>query len=301
MPDFADPDIFRTVLESLQIGVYLVDRDRRIMFWNDGAQNITGFLRQDVLGRYCRDNILVHCDENNSLLCGDACPLTEVMRDGQPREAEVYLRHREGHRVPVLVRAVPIRDRHGAVVGAAETFDERDAVAAPDRRHNQLAAYGWADEKTGLPGHGFTESLLHEAMVLFSEHTAPFGVLRIQVDQLEHFRALHGQGAADGILRVVADTLKKTLRREDMLGRWAEDQFLAIVPFCNAMERLAARWQKVVNSSGIPWWGDQLSVTISIGGTIDRPGDTMESILQRTEQALWQSVAQGGNCFNSIA
>jgi diguanylate cyclase (GGDEF)-like protein/PAS domain S-box-containing protein len=299
MPDFADPEIFRTVLESLQIGVYLVDRDRRIMFWNDGAQKITGYLRQDVLGRFCRDNILVHCDENNSLLCGAACPLAEVMRDGLPREAEVYLRHREGHRVPVLVRAIAIRDRHGAVIGAAESFGERHSVVSPDRRQNHLAAYGWVDGETGLPGHGLTESLLHEAMVLFSEHTVPFSVIRIHVDQLEHFKALHGQGAADAILRVIADTLKNTLRPEDMLGRWAEDQFLAIVPFCGALERLATRLQKVVHSAGIPWWGDQLSVTISIAGTRYRPGDTPESILQRTERALEHSVTHGGNCFTA--
>jgi diguanylate cyclase (GGDEF)-like protein/PAS domain S-box-containing protein len=299
MPDFADPEIFRTVLESLQFGVYLVDRDRRIMFWNDGAEKITGHLRQDVLGRFCRDNILVHCDENNTLLCGTACPLTEVMRDGHPREAEVYLRHREGHRVPVLVRAVAIRNRHGAVIGAAESFDERESAVFPDRRQTNLAARGLTDAETGLADHEFTESLVREALLRFNEHAVPFGLMRIQVDQLEHCKALHGQGAADGILRVVADTLRKTLRGDDLLGRWAEDQFLAIVPFCTAMDRLAARLQKVVTSAGIPWWGDRLSATISIGGTTAQPGDTLDLLLRRTEKALQHSVAQGGNCFTA--
>jgi diguanylate cyclase (GGDEF)-like protein/PAS domain S-box-containing protein len=297
MPDFSNPEIYRTILESLHTGVYLVDRERRIMFWNDGAEKITGHLRHDVLGRFCRDNILVHCDENNQLLCGDDCPLTDVMRDGHPREAEVYLRHREGHRVPVLVRAVPIRDGHGTVIGAAESFSERESAVSPERRTCSMVSQGKADDKIGLPDHAFTESLLRESMVLFGNQALPFGVIRIQVDQLEEFKAQHGQGAADSILRVVAETLKNTLRRDDMLGRWAQDQFLAIVPFCSSLEELAVRWQGVVNGSGIPWWGDRLSVTISIGGTRYRQADTIELILQRTEQALQKSLAQGGNCY----
>src|SRR5437016_7225941 len=164
MSDFSNPEIYRTVLESLHTGVYLVDRERRIVFWNDGAEKITGHLRHDVLGRLCRDNILVHCDDNNKMLCVDACPLIEVMRDGQPREVAVYLRHRGGYRVPVLVRAVPIRDAHGAVIGAAESFSERESALSPERRTCSMVSQGSTDEKTGLPDHAFTESLLRESL-----------------------------------------------------------------------------------------------------------------------------------------
>ena len=137
MAELQGPEIFRAVLESLQTGVYLVDRDRRIVFWNDGAERITGYLRQDVLGRCCRDNIVLHCDENNSVLCTTACPLAETMRDGQFREADVFLLHRAGYRLPVHVRAVPIRNRHGSIIGAAESFDEQRFVE-PDRRQARM-------------------------------------------------------------------------------------------------------------------------------------------------------------------
>ena len=56
MPDFKDPEIFRTVLSSLQTGVYLMDRDRKIHFWNDGAEKITGYLRQEVVARFAAAN-----------------------------------------------------------------------------------------------------------------------------------------------------------------------------------------------------------------------------------------------------
>jgi PAS domain S-box-containing protein len=60
MPDFRSSEIFRRIVEQLEVGVYIVDRARKIQFWNHGAERITGFLAQDVVGRFCRDNILVH-------------------------------------------------------------------------------------------------------------------------------------------------------------------------------------------------------------------------------------------------
>jgi PAS domain S-box-containing protein len=52
---FTDPEIYRAVLESMQNGIYLVDRSGKIRFWNEGAEKITRYLRQDVLGHSCRD------------------------------------------------------------------------------------------------------------------------------------------------------------------------------------------------------------------------------------------------------
>jgi PAS domain S-box-containing protein len=59
MPELSDPEIYQSVLENLETGVYIVDRNRRICFWNDGAEQITGYLRQDVVGHFLRDHLLI--------------------------------------------------------------------------------------------------------------------------------------------------------------------------------------------------------------------------------------------------
>src|SRR5579862_2286480 len=60
------PEIYRRVLESLQTGIYLVDQTQKILFWNDGAERITGHLRQDVLGRFCVEDLLGNRDGHDS-------------------------------------------------------------------------------------------------------------------------------------------------------------------------------------------------------------------------------------------
>src|SRR5262247_2948485 len=101
MDALTDSQIYRSILENLPVAVYVVDRERKIILWNGQAEKLSGYLRQEVIGRACRDNILMHCNEHGAILCGDACPLAETMHDGRPREVEVYMQHKTGHRVPV--------------------------------------------------------------------------------------------------------------------------------------------------------------------------------------------------------
>ena len=67
MLDLNNPRVFETAVDSLDVGVYLVDCHRKIVYWNRGAERISGYLRQDVTGRFCRDDILVHSDENRRI------------------------------------------------------------------------------------------------------------------------------------------------------------------------------------------------------------------------------------------
>ena len=109
--------------------------------------------------------------------------------------------------------------------------------------------------------------------------------------------ATHGLDAAEAILNVVAHTLRNGLDPLDFLGRWSEDQFLAIVANCCERDLLttAERLKRLAQSSEIVWWGDQLSVTVSVGGTAWAAAEDLVPLLDRTGRALQQAVAKGGN------
>src|SRR5208283_5333958 len=116
--------IYEKLLDHTHDGVYFVNRDRKITYWNDGAQGLTGYSAREVVGRSCFENFLGHVDESGRSMCVTGCPLSHVMRDGQPRTAEFYLRHSDGRRVPISVRVLPIRNREGKIVGAVEVFGD---------------------------------------------------------------------------------------------------------------------------------------------------------------------------------
>lgn len=107
MPD--EKDFYKDIIDNLYDGIYFVDRDRVITYWNKGAERITGYAATQTIGHSCRDNLLNHVTANGIQLCMTNCPLAAVMEDGHVREAEVFLHHKDGHRMPVVVRATPMR------------------------------------------------------------------------------------------------------------------------------------------------------------------------------------------------
>jgi diguanylate cyclase (GGDEF)-like protein/PAS domain S-box-containing protein len=297
MLDLQNAETFRAALESLQTGVCMVDQNRKIRFWNDGAERITGYLRQDVLGRFCGEILLIKFHEKRAAICELGCPLVAAMRDGKARESRVYLHHKAGYAVPVSLRAVPLRSVDGHVMGAVESFVERPCVSPRRSPEADLAIGHGLDAVTQLADYPFTESQLRDRLKFASEHVIPFGLLCIQVDHLDTLTATHGLDAGEAILNVVAHTLRNGLDPQDFLGRWSEDQFLAIVANCSESDLLttAQRLARLAQSSEIVWWGDQLSVTVSVGGTILRPREDVIPLLYRIGNALRQAMAQGGN------
>jgi len=294
MSELQDPEIFQTVLDSLPTGVYVVDRNGKIFFWNQGAERITGFMRHEVVGRSCRESILVHCNGQGCVDCGATCSFSLTLHEGKAREARMRLRHKEGHPIPVLMRTVPIRDRHGIIVGAAESFEEQRLASDRDRRQRNLT-YDCADETTGMPNHEFTQFHLRENLTSFEQYHLPFGIMRIRVDRLKEFRAAYGRQAGDAILRVVAQTMRDSLRPSDFLGRWEEDEFLVILANCGTqgVEKAADRIRSVVNCAGLRWWGDELTVSTRVGHSIAQGGDTIDSLLSRAQGSLQQTATAG--------
>lgn len=114
--------VLSTVLNSIFDGVYIVDRDRRIIFWNRAAEAMTGHQAKDVMGHCCHENILNHIDENGKMLCFTACPLARSIENGESIRAKVYPTHRDGHRFPVYTHIGAILDECGKIIAGIEVF-----------------------------------------------------------------------------------------------------------------------------------------------------------------------------------
>jgi diguanylate cyclase (GGDEF)-like protein/PAS domain S-box-containing protein len=289
--NLTDPAILRTVLESLRSGVYITDREKRILLWSDGAEHITGYLRHEIMGHLCQE-VLAECGEEGEVLCHKHCPLKDAMQDGKPHDQRLYVRHKLGHRLSLTVRSVPIRDAHGLIIGAAKSFDTRQPTEDEEPRQNSLATFGCLDSGTGFPHHGLTQTRLRESLERFQEHHLPFGILCVAIDKLEDFRKQHSRDAGEAALRAVGRSIENALRPEDFLGRWSDEQFLVILANCPAMfvEKVAIRILGVSRRAAIQWWGDWLPIPACLGHAAVEAGDTMESLVARAQHSL----ASGG-------
>jgi PAS domain S-box-containing protein len=259
MPAFQDPDVYRDILDALQIGVSVLDLQRKIVFWSDGAEQITGYTRMEVLGHLCTDNILQHCNHTSCEMCAEKCPIATALRDARPVEAVSFIHHKSGHRAPVHSWAIPLRNRHGSIIGVIQTFEGEVAINGPDPNDQSMKQGGWIDDATGLPNPAMMHSHLRETLGSFTELHIPFGVVCMEVHELDRVRARYGQEAVTSLLQVVARTLRNTVWPTDFVGRWHEGRFLVILCGCgeDALEAVTGRMRRMMSSATIVWWGDE--------------------------------------------
>jgi diguanylate cyclase (GGDEF)-like protein/PAS domain S-box-containing protein len=303
MPELDDPEIYQSVLDSLQTAVYIVDRNRRIRFWNEGAEQITGYLRQDVVGRFLRDHLLATGDDVKNFDADPDDPVNVAFRDGKPSVMDVSILHKDGYRVPIVLRTIPIRNSRGTVVGAAESFEKNRSASEWSRRQSVYADLGCLDAMTGVAAKSFMETQLREHLMTFAEHNLPFGILLIQVDHMDQYRATRGPGVAPSILRIVAQSVENCVRPTDVVGCWDENQFIAILQQCKESEvaLVGERVRRMICQSEIEWWGDKFSVTSPVGGAGCRPGDSVELLIARAAASVTESIGKGGNCVTVLS
>jgi len=287
--------LHETVLENLSDGVYYVDRKRAIVYWNPAAERISGRDAAAVVGRSCFDNILGHVDDAGRQLCFDGCPLVRSMAQRRGVEADVFLRHLDGHRVPVHVRCQPIRDPDGKVVGAVEIFndngDYRDTlsrIAALERASSQ-------DALTGLPNRGVAELALRSRLYDVKDGGWPLGLLFVDIDGFKQVNDEYGHAAGDDVLGVVGRSLAAGLRESDIAARWGGDEFVILSAASDReqIEVLARRLRSLVATSAITIGESQVSVTLSVGATLADPSDTIETLVCRADKAMYESKHAG--------
>jgi diguanylate cyclase (GGDEF)-like protein/PAS domain S-box-containing protein len=289
--------LFETLMDQLQEGVYFVDRARSIQFWNRGAEVLTGYPRDEVVGRCCAANILAHINDAGESMCTGLCPLAGSMSDGQPCRTEAYLRHKEGHRLPVLIRTSPIRDDSGAIIGALETFTDNTTQVAALERIANLEQQALMCPLTLVGNRRYAETILAEKMSEWDRYERSFGVVFIDVDHFKSINDQYGHAVGDVTLKMVAATIRNDLRTFDFVGRWGGEEFLVLLQTDDAeeLEKAANRLRVLVFNTSKQVSKGRIQLTVSAGTTMVKKGDAIPSLIKRADDAMYDSKRQGRN------
>lgn len=291
-------NFYKELLDNLYDGVYFVDNERVITYWNKGAERLTGYSAEQVVGRSCRDNILNHCNGLGVELCITGCPLSATMQDGALQEAEVFLHHANGHRVPVLVRVSPILDEEGRIAGAVEVFSDNLRSVQASRQINSLTQKTLSDQLTGLNNREFLKMQFQTAMFELENQHSQHCLAFVDIDHFKSVNDQHGHNVGDRALKMVADTLRSALRQTDVIARWGGDEFCVLLKNIDPAEtfRIVDQLRALVERSHIPVEaGHLLRLTVSIGLSMLRPGDSLESVIERADLGMLNSKGHGRN------
>lgn len=285
-------------LEALPVGIYVANRDGKIILWSAGAEKLTGYLRQDVLGRLRESELLEEPKPESRAAHTSADDSAETAApQGAPVVTPLSIHCKNGHCLTVQLRSAPLRDEMGKLLGTVKLFDGNPPSRFVNRRQDKLAAYGCLDPQTGVLNHSLIQARLKESLTLHALYPVPFSVVCYGVDNLRTLGERYGHAAGDAALCMVANCFESGLRPTDFIGRWMEQEFLAILPVCGETDVMAVgeRLRRLVEHAGMSWWGDTLHATVSIGATVVHANDSVSTLVGRAEQALRESAESGGN------
>ena len=243
--------------------------------------------------------MLAHIDDNGNKLCAEAtCPAYNAIRSGETIEAKrIYLHHKDGQRIAVFVRASAIFNQSGQVDGAVEIFRPIKTQTEIEAEIEDLKKLSMMDTLTGVGNRRFGKVKIDSFLNQFQRYNWPFGVIFFDVDHFKAINDTYGHERGDSVLKMVAKTLASNLRSFDCLIRWGGEEFVAAVVNINAEEccSLAQKLRILVQNSFIETDEGLISVTVSIGLTLCRPDDDIDSLIDRADKLMYESKTNGRN------
>ncbi|MCK4410394.1 MAG: sensor domain-containing diguanylate cyclase [Candidatus Eisenbacteria sp.] len=287
---------FFRVLDNLYDAVWFLDSERHITHWNAGAEKLTGYTADEMLGADCKEKALAHLSKDGVDLCDSICPLLDTDNLRDIREVQVYLRHKEGHLVPAQARMVPLRDANGHITGAAEIFSNRSVGDEIEKRLEDLERLARLDILTRLPNRRYIEEEVTSHLAELERFDRYFGIMMIDLDGFAKMNDRFGTESGDDVLRMIARTWFLAARPFDTVARWEDDSFAVVGVHLDreGLRAMAERFVMLLSNLLKPWDRSALGVGASVGATMVRRGDTTESVLLRAEKALERAKLGGG-------
>lgn len=272
-------ELVEAALDMMPEGVAVVDANCQVAFWNLAARDITGFAGIDLVGRPLPEGLKALVEK----IGADA-----AMESG--RSFPAHAQHKMGHSFLAMARLMDLCDEMGTCIGTAVLFHPAESMDA--------LPHGVTGENGDVEAS--QEQLTDRLDSLFQDFQQgglSFGVQWIAVDQAHELRRTHGAGACEAMLEKVERALSQGLRPAERLGRWGEDEFLVI-----SHERTAAMLAVhaqvlagLARTADFRWWGDRVSLTVSIGAAQAQSAGTLPGLLERAKAAMLSSYDAGGN------
>ncbi|MBB6481414.1 GGDEF domain-containing protein [Spirochaeta isovalerica] len=158
------------------------------------------------------------------------------------------------------------------------------------------------DSKTGLYNHNFFVSRVNEELARCRRTRHSSSLIVMDIDHFKNFNDDYGHLAGDEVIIQLAETLKHTVREEDILSRFGGEEFTVLLPETGREEAVVVgeRLRRAVEKMAVMWEEKTLKVTVSIGiSTYDWVEKLSEkTLIERADEALYKSKKNGRNQVN---
>jgi len=282
-----------SVFTNAREGITITDRDGTILEVNEMFTRITGYEREEVLGKNPR--ILKSGLQSDEFYTNLWRSLTN---DGR-WSGEIWNRHKNGDLIAEMLNINAVRDTTGNVLQYVALFAD---ITQLKRHEQQLEHLTYYDVLTSLPNRALLADRLHQAMAQANRRKQFFAVAYLDLDGFKNINDKHGRDAGNRLLTALAFDMKCALREGDTLARLGGDEFVAVILDLDNAESSVSVLDQLLEAASEPVQvGDlSLSVSASIGVTFFPQSDEADPdlLLRQADQAMYQAKLAGGNRYH---
>ncbi len=177
----------------------------------------------------------------------------------------------------------------------AELDAARKTLEKQKEELKKLKEFSFKDQLTGLYARKYMEEALNTVLYNFNRYSRPCSIIMFDIDDFKKINDVYGHLAGDAVLRTVASVVQRIIRRSDIPVRYGGDEFIVILPdtmledAVSVAEKIANKIQSIKFEKN----GLTFKCTISIGITHIKDGDTVETLLERVDKALYETKNKG--------
>ena len=169
------PEFYKRLLDQLHDAVYFVDPRRCILYWNDAAERLTGYSRPRSSAGIVTTACSITSIRRAASSAMHECPLHRAMDQDHSVQDRVLLRHKDGRRISVDVRIMPVRNDEGSVIGGVEIFRDATSSVVVESAFRQIREAADRDPLTGLANRRYLDRMLARSLEQLERSDSPDG------------------------------------------------------------------------------------------------------------------------------
>ncbi|MFN3947259.1 MAG: diguanylate cyclase domain-containing protein [Aquificaceae bacterium] len=277
-------ELFYLLAETNPYGILIYDfRQNKILYGNRSLEKITGYSLEEIL-RMENPIELVHPRKRAKLIKGIARRL-QGYRDQITYRITLVRKDRRLIHVELSSVIVQYRGKDVSFIVIKDITEDVER----EKLYKELAT---TDPLTGIYNRYALYQSLENILQSAERYKEAFSVLMLDIDNFKKINDTYGHLVGDSVLKAVAEAIKKVIRRSDIFGRLGGEEFLLILPKTRDPYTVGEKIRRVVEALRFE---KELSITISVGGTVYKDGDTVDSIIRRADEALYEAKRLGKN------
>ena len=274
-------------------GIMITDTGGRIMNVNEAFTRITGYDRDDVMGKNPR--LLSSGRQGEAFYAA----LWGSLADKGHWYGEVWNRRKNGEVYAEMLNISAVRDAQGRPTHFVALFSDISLIKAHQKQLEHVAHF---DALTGLPNRVLLADRLQQGMTQAQRRGQLLAVAFLDLDSFKGVNDAHGHEAGDQMLVALASRLKNALREGDTLSRMGGDEFVVVLvdlPDVASCEPLVSRLL-LAAAEPVSWEGTQLRVSASLGVTFYPQAEEVDAdqLLRQADQAMYQAKLAGKNRYH---